>query len=297
MIFTRLARLRPNSNLTEFDVALRSKLTTQAARKVYLRFGPDALVSCQFCSPEQIESYLLYFLPSKIFAPHLFHLLIIGIVTTASLTGPDASRWRNKFTMAGVVLAAFDTYLVTTYDPLRNASAAVRAGQLPPSSSYAQLSLVRPLAFAVFDGVCALIIYLTATHRFFFRPPSQNEQVEQLVAHATAALSGATSKLHALSVTRNAVVREPVLKARDDEYWRMVVAMDGADDASAGEQQQPQQQQQQGSIWEEPDVVRAMSRAMSGEAVDMTRLGTSANEYVNNITSGLEAVKDERSSG
>lgn len=291
MIFARLARLRPGNNLTEFDIALRSKLTSQAAKKAYLRFGPDALVSCQFCSPEQIESYLLYFLPSKIFVPHLFHLLILGVVTTASLTGPDAGRWRNTFTVAGVALAAIDTYLVVTYDPWKTASAAVRAGQAPPSSSYAQLSLLRPLAFAIFDGICALIIYATATHRFFFRPPSQAEQVEQLVANARTALSGATSKLHALSVTRNAVVREPALKARDDEYWRTVVAMDGADAGGGGTQSEL------GNIWEQPEVVRAMARTMSGHAGPLATLGTSANEYVNKITAGLEDVDEQTSQG
>lgn len=289
VIFARLARYRRQNLLTEADNLLRSKLTSLAARKVYLRFGPDALISCPFCSLDNLDTYLLYYLPFNVLIPHLFHMLIVGVATSAPFAGQEAAQWRNTFTVAGLGLAALDVYIVATYDPVQSASAAVRAGQVPPPSLYHQITLLRPLAFTIFDAICALLIYVSATNRFFFKAPSQAEQVEQLVSAATTSLTGASSKLHALSVTRNAVVRDKALKDRDDKYWRAVVAME------SNPEDQPSSS---GSVWEEEEVVRAMSRAMNGQGrnggVDLAKLGVSAGEYVDGITAGLEKADDER---
>jgi hypothetical protein len=276
VIFNRLARFRPGNRLTDADTLLRSKLTSLGARKVYLRYGPKALTDCPFCSLDSVNTYLLYYLPFNTLIPHLVHMVILGVVTSAPLAGREAASWRNKFTLAGLVLAALDLYVVVSYDPVQSASAAVRAGMTPPASLYHRITLLRPLAFAVFDSVCAGLIYVSATQRFFFAPPSQADQVDQLVSAALTSLSGASSKLHATSVARNAVVRDKVLKERDDAYWRTVVA--GEEDRSGG------------SIWEEEEVVRAMSRAMAGQGgVDLAQLGVNATQYVNGVTAGLES--------
>jgi hypothetical protein len=135
------------------------------------------------------------------------------------------------------------------------------------------MSFLRPLVFALFDSVCAGLLYVSASHRFFFSPPSQAEQVNQLVTRATEVLATVNQQLHGVSVARNAVVRDQTLKARDDWYWRTAVAMEGDE-----------------SVWEDEEVVRAMSRAMSGQGVDMAQLGMSAGEYVDRITRKLEDV-------
>ncbi|KAF7595432.1 hypothetical protein BBP40_006054 [Aspergillus hancockii] len=276
ILFNRLARHRPGSSLTEADILLRSKFTSVGARKAYLRFGPETLTGCQFCSLDNINTYLLYYLPFHTLLPHLVHLVIVGLVTSAPFAGREAASWRNKFTMAGLALASLDTYIVFTYDPVQSAPAAVRAGIVPPSSLYHQLTLMRPLAFAIFDGICAGLIYVTATNRFFFTPPSQADQVDQLVGASLSSLSGATAKLHAVNVARNAVVRDKLLKDRDDAYWRTVVADNHGGDPS-------------GNIWEEEEVMRAMSRAMAGHGgVDLAKLGVSAAEYVDGVTTGLD---------
>jgi hypothetical protein len=288
VIFARVARHRPDSALTDYDKLLRSKLTSTASKKVYLRFGPDALLSCRFCLPDDIRSYLLYYLPWNVLVPHLLHLLILGIVTATPFAGSEAGRWRNWFTLGGMVLALIDLYVMSTFDPVASASSAVRAGQIPPSSLFHTMSLLRPLAFTVFDSISAVLIYLSATHRFFATPPSQAEQVDQVMAAATTALANATNKLHGVSVTRNAVVRDKALKAQDDVYWRTVVAMEGSPEQTSNGSG--------GSIWEEEEVVRAMSRAMNGQSrsrgVDMAQLGVSAGEYVDGITAGLENTTD-----
>lgn len=206
--------------------------------------------------------------------------MIVGLVTSASFAGREAAGWRNKFTMAGLALAALDIYIVITYDPVQYAPAAVRAGVTPPSSLYHQISVLRPLTFAILDSVFAGLIYVTATNRLFFMPPTQAEQVEQLVDASLPAVVQASSKLHALSVTRNAVVRDRTLKERDDAYWRTVVSTTG-ENTGVGNGDT--------SVWEEEEVVRAMSRAMAGQGdVDLAKVGVNANEYVNGVTAILD---------
>lgn len=205
-------------------------------------------------------------------------MLVLGVVTSAQAVGPEAAKWRNKFTIAGLVLAAVDVYIVATSDSISPTSAAVRTGMVPPSSMYYRIGVLRYLAFAVFDSICAALIYLSATNRFPFlaSSASQAELVDQLASTSSSSLTGASAKLHALSVIRNAVVRDKALKDRDDVYWREVVSMDGGGGGP-------------GSIWEEEEVVRAMSRVMAGQgSVDLAQLGVNAGEYVQGITAGLE---------
>ncbi|TQB71059.1 hypothetical protein MPDQ_007822 [Monascus purpureus] len=286
IIFTRLARLRPGGTLTPADDLLRSKFTSLGARKLYLRFGADALTSCQFCSLDNTSTYLLYYLPYNTLLPHLFHLLILGLVTSAPFAGQEAARWRTKFTVAGLVVAAVDFYIAVRYDPVQSAPVAVRAGQLPPSSLYNQVALLRPLAFAIFDCVCAALIYMSATNRLSFSPPTlQREQVDQLIAATTSSLRDTSAKLHALNVTRNAVVRDKALKDRDDVYWRAVVSADG----------DPAKIMAPASVWDEEDVVRAISRVMAGHGgVDLEKLNSTVGDYVNGVTAGLENADDEK---
>ncbi|OJJ44798.1 hypothetical protein ASPZODRAFT_153673 [Penicilliopsis zonata CBS 506.65] len=291
VIFARLARYRPQNTLTSADIVLQSKFISRTARNIYLRFGQDALITCQFCSLDSPDTYLLYYLPFNTLLPHLFHMIIVGLVTSAPFAGRAAAQWRNKFTIAGLALAAADLYIMATYDPVQSASAAVRAGQSPPSSLYTQISLLRPLALTIFDSVCAFLIYVSATNRFFFPPVSQADQIDKMVSMAAATLTETSAKLHGLSVTRNAVVRDKTLKTRDDNYWRAVVCMENETVGTANSGGPSSTAVT--SVWEEEEVVRAMSRAMAGQGgVDLARLGVSANEYVNGITAGLEKTDD-----
>ncbi|KAJ5368659.1 uncharacterized protein N7496_008419 [Penicillium cataractarum] len=291
VVFHRLSRLRPDSVLTDADVRLREKLTSLGARKVYLTFGADALVSCQYCSFEDLNTYLLYYLPFHILLPHVVHLLILGVATSAPFAGREAARWRTKFTLAGLALAALDIWIVVRYDAITSASPAVRAGQVPPIGLYNLISLLRPLAFTVCDAVCAIVIYLSSTNRFFFKPPSQADQLDQAVSAALTMLTGANNKLHAASVTRNAVVRDKALKTRDDVYWQAMVAVENPTRGSGGAEQIEGVERVDvvNNIWEEEEVARAMSRAMAGQGgVDLAQLGMNANEFVRGVTEGLD---------
>lgn len=169
---------------------------------------------------------------------------------------------------------------MASYDAIGGASAAVRAGQKPPSSLYNQITLLRPLAIVVCDVLCAAAIWLSSTNRFFFKPPSSEEQIDGAVTMAVQALTGANTKLHASSVTRNAVVRDKVLKNRDDLYWQTMV--DSETPGATGEGKILN------NVWEEEEVARAMSRAMAGQGgIDLAQLGVNANEFVRGVTEGM----------
>jgi hypothetical protein len=293
VVFARLAKLRPNNALTEQDTMLRSKLASLVARKVYLLYGPDGLVSCQFCTMDNMLSYLLYYLPFNTLLPHLFHLLVVGLATSKPLAGKEPARWRNMFTLAALALVAVDIYFVSTYDPLLMASAEVKAGRAPPVSFYHQTRIFRPLTLLVFDCICSLLIYVSATHRFFFTPPTPEEQVDAAVSSGITALSGASSKLLAYNVLRGAVVRDKTLKARDDSYWSTAAVVENLGTNNPAE---PIRVVGSGSVWEEEEVVRAISRAMNGQAgnggFDIAKLGVTAGEYVDTVTAGLELAEE-----
>lgn len=132
----------------------------------------------------------------------------------------------------------------------------------------------------VCDVLCAAAIWLSATNRFFFKPPSSEEQIDGAVTMAVQALTGANTKLHASSVTRNAVVRDKVLKNRDDLYWQTMV--DSETPGATGEGKILN------NVWEEEEVARAMSRAMAGQGgIDLAQLGVNANEFVRGVTEGM----------
>ncbi|KAL4809139.1 hypothetical protein BDV18DRAFT_134018 [Aspergillus unguis] len=277
-IFIRLARFRENGALTEADILLRSKLVSKEARRIYLRFGEKALMQCRFCTIENPNTYALFYYPLNSMVPHLFHMFVVGLATSASFAGREAARWRTKFTIAGMLLAGVDLYVVFMYDPVKSGPDAVRDGVAVPPAMFQRMAVLRPLALVCFDVVLAGLIYVSATNRWFFTPPSQADEVDKAVATSLAFMTGAGSKLHAASVTRNAVVRDRVLKERDDAYWQTVVDMDGQKTPGVP-----------ADVWEEEEVVRAMSRAMAGQGgVDLAKLGVSAAEYVNGVTAGLD---------
>lgn len=208
--------------------------------------------------------------------------MLLGIATSTSIAGRESNRWRMKFTLAGLALAAIDLCIVATHDAIANASPAVRAGQRPPSSLYTQITLLRPLAIAVCDVLCSTVLWLSATNRFFFKPPSTGEQIDDAVNMTVQALTGANTKLHASSVTRNAVVRDKTLKARDDVYWQAMAASENPTRTGDGDGAILN------NIWDEEEVARAMSRAMAGQGgIDLAQLGVNANEFVRGVTEGL----------
>ncbi|KAL1957143.1 hypothetical protein VTO42DRAFT_6286 [Malbranchea cinnamomea] len=279
LLFSRLARLRPHQTLTPQDTLLRERLATVVDRKLYLRFGEDAIINCPFCSAESPITYLLYYLPFNIFIPHLFHLFILGLVTSAPLVGTHASRWRTKFVITGLSLVFLEIALVYSFDPLLHGPLS-RNPMAIPQSLHNRLFFARFVVFAILDAVCAGLIYLSATNRLFYTRSTAAEQAEQLVTAVTGAVISTTSKLHALNVAKNAVVRDEQLKAQDEKYWAALREMETSSE-----------------IWKEAGVVRALNEAMRKRQHQKDTPAASqagdkhggSGDFVDTITAGLEA--------
>ena len=132
----------------------------------------------------------------------------------------------------------------------------------------------------LFDALVAFLIYASATRRFLlFSAPSSADpelarrRVAELLTQSSLALQMATTNLRAYAVARNAVVRNPALKAADDEYWRTVVAIEG----DGGDE----------SLFEDEEVQTALAKAYGTGRIDVQTMRKEAETFVNNATKGL----------
>lgn len=296
LLFNRLARVRPDEILTVADEDLKEHLTSVSARKIYLAYGPDTVSNCEFCSTNSLYSYLVFYLPFHVVLPHLIHTMVLLISTSEPLTGPECSRWRGKFTLAGLALCAVDIFLVFTQDALNGPSALEKTGKSGPVGYgfYYISTLARPFIFGVVDMICAGIIYLSSTNRFFFAQPSSVEQLDQGMTAAQKMLQGAKAKFHAANVYRNTVVRDKSLKQRDDLYWQTMAVLEdrtrtgGTNAGISSGSSTDSDNTVMHNIWEEPEVVQAMSRTLAGHGgVDLAQLGMNAQQFVRDATEGL----------
>jgi hypothetical protein len=153
------------------------------------------------------------------------------------------------------------------------------------------------------DVLAAALIYLWATNRLPFLLPSQSsypntttadpatikKHQAHLLTQSAVALQTAQAKLRAFNVARNAVVREPTLKARDDEYWRAVVGMEGPGGGGGVDGV---------GVWGEDEVMEAVAKVADegrasaqpghGRGVDVERVGREAGIFVDSVTKWLE---------
>ncbi|EFQ98804.1 hypothetical protein MGYG_01820 [Nannizzia gypsea CBS 118893] len=288
LLFTRLRRLGGRFEVeSEHDSTLKKLFVSPTARGVYLQLGSEPLIACPFCSLDSSITYLLYYLPFNTLVPHLFHFLVIGIATSSSIVGTKIATWRKKFLLGSVVLLVIELCVILrATSPLFSLSKSSASGQRnkwteiyaqhpdAPASLHVQLSTLRPLAFTIFDAICAALIYLSATNRLFYTLPTPTEQ---LLSASTATMLAAMSKLQTLSVTRSVIARDPELSAKYDAYH---CAANKDDDDW---------------VWQQEDVVNAVAKVMNDRALQACSRKSGngnevidTNEYVDKLTDGLE---------
>ncbi|KIW99934.1 uncharacterized protein Z518_10862 [Rhinocladiella mackenziei CBS 650.93] len=280
-LFTRLALFREGRVLTPIDEALRFKLGSQALRQIYLRFGPSTLLNCSFCQSDDQFSYLLYHLPNNVLLPHLFHILCIGLATSETVSGFEASRWRRRTLLGVFALASIDVAMTSMFAPI------VDSKTPAPAGIFWTASTLRCLVLCLFDAIIAFLIYASATGRFLlFTAGSATDselvrrRTEELLKQANLSLQVAQTNLRAYAIARNAVVRNPGLKGVDDEYWRAVVAMEGPERDEA--------------LFEDEEVQAAVARAYGSGTMDVAGMKKEAEVFVKNVTRGLEATESAR---
>lgn len=231
-------------------------------------------MNCAFCQPEDDTSYLLYHLPTNVLLPHLFHFLVLGLATSEGLAGIESRLWRGQSIVGGLSLAVLDIYLTMFHNPRVD-------GNMPaPDGLFWRAAWVRLLVLCLFDVVLALLIYASATNKFLLfvssaqhAPAVAKRQRDEMLNQTNVSLQMAQTKLRAFAMARNASVREPRLKAADDEYWRAVVSMEGP---AGGE-----------GVWEDEEVQSALARSY-GSGTDFGRITREADFFVTNITQGLD---------
>lgn len=247
VIFNRLAAVRP---LTVVDEALRTKLTSRDGRLLYFKYGPHVLADCTFCISDEPSSYLIYALP-LLLAPHLLHLLCLGLATAQQLAGPSCARWRRPAITLGLAMLAIDVALVAFYDPATN----TRALQTKDIDFFFwRMRTLRGIAFVFADAGLAAVMWLAGTNRLFVKPFTLAERVE-LIGRV---LDKSNFRLWAAGHIRNAVVRDPSLRGRSARYW--------ADESQ---------------IYEEREVVDGMKGALS--RIDVPRLREDAAQKADEI--------------
>lgn len=212
VLFNRVASLRPNAALTAADTVLRSKFINLESRLLYLQFGPDTLAACPFCHADDPNAYLYYAMPSILW-PHMLNIIVVAMATTAVWTGRYGAQWRTTATIAGFVIAGADVYFTSTYRYQANA----RALRLEDLDCFFWSSRNwRHIMLAALDGLLAWVIYLSATNRAFLQLPSPAERVESV----NRGLNLARSKLSAVGIVQNTMVRDEDLRLKSDSYWR-----------------------------------------------------------------------------
>lgn len=206
-------------------------------------------------------AYLVYALPGLL-APHLFHLGILGLVTSSIFAGREAARWRTLASIAAIVLMAADFGLLATYDHTLNARA-VRLTDV--DGFFWKRRLICRLMVCFVDGVLGWIIYLTATKRAFVEPVTPAERVED----NTRQLELMLGRLKGLGAIRNVVFRDTMLRSSLERYW-------------ANEQEVMR------AVFEDREVVGALNEVLGN--VDMGAVEGEANGYVEGILGNVRVV-------
>lgn len=95
-------------------------------------------------------------------------------------------------------------------------------------------------------------------------------------------------KLRGLNVTKNAIVRDRILKEEESRYWEQVRRMErssgGLDDDDEGGVVRGLDQ----SVFEDEEVQSAVARAFGSGNVDVGRMRTEAEGFVREVTRGLD---------
>ncbi|KAL7942053.1 hypothetical protein V8C42DRAFT_333461 [Trichoderma barbatum] len=255
VLFTRISAIRPDNVFTAWDHTLRSKFVNLESRLLYFQYGPEVLAECVFCNADEPKSYFYYALPSILW-PHIGNLIILAIVTSPVLTGKYGSQWRTLATIASGILAALELYFVNSYNHQANARA-LRLSDI--DFFYWTMRNYRFVALAALDAAVAFVLYLSSTNRAFVQPPSPAERIELV----NRALVVARSKVNAVGIVKNTIMRDEDLRSRSQGYWQHEVRL-------------------MGEVMEEREVIDGVNDALSNR-IDIQNITRDADTYTQNV--------------
>ncbi|KAI9888808.1 MAG: hypothetical protein M1814_006262 [Vezdaea aestivalis] len=254
VLFNRLSTHRP---LTPADELLRARLVSLESRLLYFQYGPAPLTYCRFCNSDTPLSFFWYALPA-LAAPHLLHLVALGLASSGLIGGKPAARFRYFGCVLGLMPALVEVYAVVTYNHKLNLSS-TRVGEI--DTFHWKMQIWRGVGIAVLDAAAAGLVWAVGTNRLWVVPEGKAERLERVRRR----LEGANAKLHALGVARNVLVREETLREKSGEYWTRegkVVR----------------------EVFEEREVVEGMNLAVG--RLDVAEIQREAGGYAEKIVSG-----------
>lgn len=153
----------------------------------------------------------IYAFPS-IVAPHLMHLIALGVATSGLLSGKEGARWRTIAIISGLILGIVEVYMVMNFDDTKN-QRSVRVNDI--DFLYWKMQVYRGLAIAVTDGLLGLVIWLQATGRAFVAVAPASERI---LDHAQR-LEAVVLKARGVGIVRNGSVRDAALRRKVEDYW------------------------------------------------------------------------------
>lgn len=194
----------------------------------------------------------MYYAIPDLLWPHLINWAAVTLVTSRLVTGRTGPQWRTYATIAGVVIAGLDIYLVVTYNHLANR----RMTKLQELDFfYWNARVWRAVALAGLDVLLSGLMYLSATNRAFVNPPTAAERIEAV----TRVLGGIKGKVNALGVVKNTSSRDEELRARSTAYWNHEVRL-------------------MRDVMEEREVIEGVSNALENR-IDIESISRDADLY------------------
>ena len=159
-------------------------------------------------------------------------------------------------TIAGIVIAGLDIYLVVTYNHLTNRRM-TRLQEL--DFFYWKARVFRAVSLAGLDVLLSGLMYLSATNRAFVNPPTAAERIEGV----TRVLGGIKGKVNALGVVKNTCSRDDDLRRRSTAYWNHEVML-------------------MREVMEEREVIEGVSNALENR-IDIESISRDADLYAESM--------------
>jgi hypothetical protein len=212
LLFQRVAELRPNGALTELDQRLSEKLRSIDTRCLYLLWGPDVMVNCPFCNPDNPKTYFIYALPS-ILLPHLLNIGLLGLVTSVAIAGREGNRWRTQAALGGFIMAICEIFAFYNVPWHENANTFYSKDLV---FWYSWIRMVRYIAIAVFDAGFAGVLWAASSNRLFVVPYTASERVDAVGR----AMENTSRTLNIAGIVSNSAARDQELRRKSELYWQ-----------------------------------------------------------------------------
>ncbi|KAJ4466284.1 hypothetical protein J3R30DRAFT_3311219, partial [Lentinula aciculospora] len=191
----------PASGLSSGIERVLTRLESAVMRLLYVRFGHDAIATCEYCT--SWDDFSLYVLPGALWE-YICEAVIMGALT---LRGTRHAQHRSISIGAVVAAAMLETYLTLT------AKINIPKDFEDPNTAWRR---VERLYVHFILKPSPISLSATTASNPLLQGATTQASPEALALHTLQAL---TTKLQLLRLTRGAIPRNPTLRAASENYW------------------------------------------------------------------------------